>query len=240
MNEPRRMAYLEALGVDSYISRGQLPGAAETQRLVIVKPQAASASPAPQEQLRAADTLGNLREAMREPAAVRANPEQPRRPRAAGPIPSGRPVLDVAVVNSGDWLWLEMLSGMPLMREQVWLIESMAAALLVAGAPEEMGPNPGLPKAVKASVIQFKWPIHNNPQLDSSAEAARASLGGFLDRQQQTCRPRGLVVLGTAAAEWVDFQGLSIPGVATPSTREMLESPALKQAAWRDLRSLVI
>ena len=36
MNELRRMAYLDALGVDSYVSRVQLPGAAATRRLAIV------------------------------------------------------------------------------------------------------------------------------------------------------------------------------------------------------------
>ena len=34
MNELRRMAYLNALGVDCYVSRTQLPGAAVTRRLV--------------------------------------------------------------------------------------------------------------------------------------------------------------------------------------------------------------
>jgi hypothetical protein len=36
MNELRRMAYLNALGVDCYVSRTQLPGAAVTRRLAIV------------------------------------------------------------------------------------------------------------------------------------------------------------------------------------------------------------
>ena len=36
MHELRRMAYLDALGVDSYVSRAQLPGAAATRRLAIV------------------------------------------------------------------------------------------------------------------------------------------------------------------------------------------------------------
>ena len=41
--EMRRLAYLEALGVDTYVSRGQLPGAAPTLRLAIVPPAAARA-----------------------------------------------------------------------------------------------------------------------------------------------------------------------------------------------------
>ena len=36
MNELRRMAYLDALGIDSYVSRTQLPGAAVTRRLAIL------------------------------------------------------------------------------------------------------------------------------------------------------------------------------------------------------------
>ena len=45
MNELRRMAYLDALGIDAYVSRGQLPGAAVTQRLAIVPSQSRPASP---------------------------------------------------------------------------------------------------------------------------------------------------------------------------------------------------
>ena len=36
MNEIRRMAYLDAMGIDAYVSRAHLPGAAVTQRLVII------------------------------------------------------------------------------------------------------------------------------------------------------------------------------------------------------------
>jgi len=44
VNELRRMAYLEAMGIDGYISRTPLPGAAPTRRLAIVR----SAAPAVQ------------------------------------------------------------------------------------------------------------------------------------------------------------------------------------------------
>ena len=36
MNELKRRAYLDALGIDTYVSRGQLGGAAPTRRLAIV------------------------------------------------------------------------------------------------------------------------------------------------------------------------------------------------------------
>ena len=53
MNELRRMAYLDAMGVDAYVSRGQLAGAALTRRLVIVPARTATA-PAAQSRIPAA------------------------------------------------------------------------------------------------------------------------------------------------------------------------------------------
>lgn len=243
MSELRRMAYLEALGVDSYISRAQLPGAAVTRRLAIVSPASSGAPEPAQSPAKAPDILGELRGAVSPEPAGRAaardtttsvpSANAPARPRAPE-----APRLSLAVIASGAWLWLEDLNGMPLRSEQVWLVESMATALLVASG-SDTGPDPRLPASIKASVMQFDWPMHNNPQLDASAEAARASLGGFLERQQLQHRPQGVILLGASCTQWVDSACVSVPCIATQSSLAMLAEPALKQKAWRDLCSLL-
>ena len=50
MNELNRMRYLQAMGIDAYVSRAQLPGAAPTRRLALVARQAPATAvpPAPE------------------------------------------------------------------------------------------------------------------------------------------------------------------------------------------------
>ncbi|MEZ5504388.1 MAG: hypothetical protein R3E50_17635, partial [Halioglobus sp.] len=45
MNEFRRRAYLQAMGVDSYVSRAQLPGAAPTPRRAVARAQPRTVPP---------------------------------------------------------------------------------------------------------------------------------------------------------------------------------------------------
>ena len=56
MNELRRMAYLDALGIDSYVSRSQLPGAALTRRLAIASACAATVTACCRRRSRCAST----------------------------------------------------------------------------------------------------------------------------------------------------------------------------------------
>lgn len=232
MNELRRTAYLEAMGIDSYVSRRQLPGAAPTRRLVVAK--RAVGAPAPttgalariQGQL---DTIPRLRPESGESAGV----ERPSAPGERAAAASGVPRFSLSAIVAGHWLWLEELGEMPLAVEQVRLIEAMAMALSGAtGEDTAVALN-------KPEVALFDWPIHTNRQLDLGEEAARAAVAGFVGRRLEQYRCAGLVLLGPSCAGRVPVEEIGVRAVRTHSSREILASPALKQQVWRDLLPLV-
>ena len=226
MHELSRMAYLDALGIDSYVSRAQLPGAAATRRLAIVTAsnrQELVASVIP-ESLRSRTSL------VAEPArSAKVSAE------ASGASPQSEPVprFSLTAIVAGDWLWLEELAG-PLTTDQVRLMQSMAQALLLC----HQSPGVEVKPAVEPEVAQFDWPIHTNQQLDLGEEAARASVAGFVDRRLGEHGCRGLVLLGQACVQRVPRQQISVVTVNTMSSAEILAQPALKRQVWRDLLPL--
>lgn len=223
--EVRRMAYLEAMGVDCYVSRGQLPGAAATARLALLQPAPATDSAA------AAQTP-----VVGKSAGTPVAPELPHidtapRPAPARPAPSPAPVtvdipaFSMAAIAAGGLLWLEELEQSALATDQVQLVQAMAHAL-------------GLPRA-KAEVGQFNWPIHNNTQFDLGEEAARAGLLGFIRRRTEQLQCRGLVLLGEACARRLGELELGeLRCWRTLSSAAMIAEPGLKRQAWRDLLAL--
>lgn len=249
MNELRRMAYLEAMGVDSYVSRRQLPGAAVTRRLVIVPtrlaPPAAqqgAGSEAKQALATAAPTplrpdLGSRPDVTpRTRAGTKDAAPGPEPAQAAEPVPQ----FSLSAIVAGDWLWLEELAGMPLTTEQVQLVQSMAAALLRrrGGGSENAASAVGAP-AAKPEVTQFDWPIHTNRQLDLGEQAARASVAAFVSRRLEQRGCRGVVLLGQSTAQRVPVSELMIPAVRTASTVAILARPTLKRQVWQDLQPLL-
>lgn len=244
MNELRRMAYLEALGVDSYVSRSQLPGAALSRRLALVASPvgtghgqlpgipASPAMPVPRDThpVAAANTVPQFDTSAAPPPPVAAQPQ-----RQGEPVPR----FSLAAIVAGDWLWLEALGDMPLATEQVWLVKAMAQALAsyAAYSDDEDAARGGL-GAVQADVAQFDWPIHTNQQLDLGEEAARASVAGFVGRKLQQHQCRGLVLLGQSCEQWVPVGQLQVRSVATISTAQILARPELKRQAWRALLPL--
>lgn len=220
MNEIIRAQYLQAMGMDGYVSRQQLPGAALTRRLAIVrsapepvvaKTPVERAKPAQMPEL---DLVGS------KPAPVVPPSPQPR--------PASEAVrFSLVAVFAGGIAWVESLDDRPLAREQVQLIRGMARA--VHGSVE----NP--------RVAQFDWPMHNNPQLDQGVDAAKAGLSAFLLRHIDEQKCRALVTLGAASTALVPADQLGpINRVDTHSTIEMLEKPGRKQQVWNDLQPLVL
>ena len=126
MHELSRMAYLDALGIDSYVSRAQLPGAAATRRLAIVTAPSSQQLPA-----------GVIPEPLRSRTSLVAQPARPAKVsvQASASSQQGEPVprFSLTAIVAGDWLWLEELAG-PLTTDQVRLVQSMAQALLLCHA----------------------------------------------------------------------------------------------------------
>ena len=237
VDEIRRSVYLRAMGVDSYVSRRQLPGAAETRRLALLRavpaPQAATAAAAP------ADTGP-----MRRPAAPVEIPrldggKSALAPAAAAVRPApGEPAprFSIAAISCGGWLWLEELYS-PLSPQQSQLVQAMAEALGMVYGNDSTDPGGRVP--ARAAVSQFDWPMHSNQQLDQGEQAARAGLAAFIQRKLELADCKGLVLLGRACEEWVPLEQLACPRVVrTASTADILRDPCSERQVWRDLRSL--
>lgn len=233
MNELQRLAYLQAMGTDAYVSLRQLPGAAATRRIAIMRtPPPPPARPVAG---RGGDTAkkGGTKSS---PARTipRPGPAAPATAPAAVAVSSasGMPSrFSLATVSCGGWLWLEELEAAPFTAQQLQLVQGMAFALgLVASGESETRPE----------VTQFDWPMHSNPQLDQGQESARAGAAGFIRRKLEQLGGRGLILLGSNVEARVALDQLDCASVArTASTAAMLRDPLLKRQAWRDLRSVL-
>jgi len=244
MNELTRMAYLEAMGVDSYISRGQLPGAATTRRLVLAPralaaaDTAATIETATETGTRQKQPAEKLRSAVQMPAVDAARPRpissEPEPAVGTTSKPNPLPRFSLTAIVAGGWLWLEDLQDMPLTREQVQLVQAMALAL------QHIDSSQSEPGVVKEDISRFDWPMHTNQQLDLGEEAARAALASFVRRKQEQQQCRGVLILGRACGARVE--GLD-PGcarvVTSYSSAEMLADPALKRQVWSEVKALV-
>jgi hypothetical protein len=246
IKEIRRMAYLEALGIDSYVSRTQLPGAALTRRLAITStrvmpvPRAAGIPTAQAITASAKQRGAEARSGVGPIASIQDAGSLPLGNEQSLPRTAAVPPFSLTAIVAGDWLWLEELAGMALTTEQVQLVQSMARALVLhRETRSEAGTSAARHSAAPPAVAQFDWPIHTNRQLDLSAEAARASVAGFVGRKLEQHGCHGLVLLGQACAMRVPIGELEILTVCTPSSAEILAQPALKRTVWRELLPLV-
>jgi hypothetical protein len=222
MNEPQRLSYLQAMGIDSYVSRAQLPGAAQTRRVAIVRELQAKTSIGPS----TSTPVPSPSPPLMPQVDIRAD---------AKPTPSVAPTshhpevaavrFNLAAVFVGDVAWLESLDGRPLAREQVKLIHAMARAMRGdVAAP---------------LIAQFDWPMHSSRQLDQGVDAAKDALAAFILRHAQEQQCEAVVALGETAAGFIDSAQLgTVTFTVTRSTVEMLEDPTCKRQVWSDLQSL--
>ena len=249
MNELKRMAYLDALEIDCYVSRAQLPGAALTRRLAIVPTSVSS----PVEKVQ----LGSRDESVASVAPVsRAQHEGVTGPdfglvvdvgtaaveEKREPLPGSDPVprFSLSTIVAGDWLWLEELDGMPLATAQVQLLQSMAQALALGrGISSDNTSSASGVQPTRPDVRRFDWPLHTNRQLDQGEDAARATVAAFVRRRLEQHGCLGLVLLGQACVKWVPPPQIDVITVNTASSAEMLANPVIKRQVWRDLQPLL-
>ncbi len=221
-------SYLQAMGIDTYISRGQVSRCEPIRRFALV------ASESPGEAVVEKGSNASLQSAMAAVSggAKRSSGEEIRAESrtAVSPATAVKPDphrFSLVAIDVGGCLWLEELGNMPLTREQGQLVVNMARALGLGSDAGDYQPE----------VTPFNWPIHNNSQLAQGPEAAAAALAGFLNRKLDSCR--ALVVLGAICSGRLPERGLSVvPRVQIPSTLEMLGNPSLKRSAWDGLSAL--
>ena len=237
-SELRRLAALDAMGIQAYISREQLPGAAVTRRLAIVRsaPVAQPSSRLPESSSGAqqAPGPGGLPANTRLPKIeVPAPAPTPIVRRVAKTVPSATPLrFSLAAVVAGGRLWLEEIDHSGMTPDQLQLVQGMVRALSTAGSGTGRDGQPPL-----REVEYFKWPLHENRQLDQGEEAARHGVAGFVQRRLELRQCSAMVLLGEACRSRVPLHLLDCPQVLVlPSTATMLADPLVKKQAWRALR----
>jgi len=227
MNELRRLAYLEAMDIPSYVSRCDLPGAQPSRRLRLQPPvvvsqvagDAVAAEPAVPQQVPA-----GAREALasKKPAAVAPSAAPDRQQRPAADVP----VFTVAATEAGGWLWLdEIPAGRDPGPAYPALLGAICRALGLTGA--------------EPSLQLFNYPVAVGAALEAGVEGAREALYGFLTARVARSVPARVVLLGEFGQAWFDRSCLDgVPVTETESAFAMLRQPALKARAWETLRPL--
>jgi hypothetical protein len=254
VNEIQRLAYLDAMGIDSFVSRRQLPGAAPTRRLCVVRgPAQVVAEPLlelqsePQSEPRA-EAPGTGRSAVKQAANARAPglgselrdslskpvdrasimPERATSPGLAKPQDEAdaTPLFSLATCYVGGYFWLEEIpKSRELGNSYLHLLVNLGLAL-------------GL-DCSRPSAERFDWPMHFNRHLDQGMESARHAFEGFLRARLERYSVHGVILLGDVNADLLSpgiFSGLET--TVTVSARKMLTQPELKLQAWLDLKRL--
>ncbi|MEH6588905.1 MAG: hypothetical protein V7746_01545 [Halioglobus sp.] len=222
MHELRRRAYLDTMGVATYVSRHPLPGAMASRKWVVNR----AVTNNPQAQVVQAEPTAVIPQldVVAKPRTIASAPV--REQTQANKITQQSRAFSFAALQTGTWLWLEELPvQQALMRDQVLLVQAIARALGWGDARPEVAP-------------LFNWPMHNNQQLDLGDEAAKSALGGFIRRRlEEAAGCQGLIILGREAQQCVPIEQLNVENtVCIASTAEMLRQPELKKSAWQALR----
>jgi hypothetical protein len=231
MHELTRLAYLDAMGIDSYVPRGPLPAAAQSRRLRVIRralpglDSELSTKPAAAPPANVSAQLKASLSAPAVPSRAGGTPTDSE-PAVISPAAVDMPVFSLAAVGLGGWYWLdEIPPGRDLGPEYLQLLQAIAAAL---------GMEVGQPV-----FEQFNWPLHTGTRLDRGEQAARGGLAGFLVSRFERYQPAGVILLGEMEQGWFDRELLTPHRiVATVSAWKMLREPALKRQAWTDLQVL--
>jgi hypothetical protein len=224
MHELTRLAYLDAMGIDTYVSRKQLPAAAPSRKLRVVRRSAPPITP-PVGDSGAAALKASLGDASPAPVPTM-DTAQAETPATAGATGADIPVFSVVAVQLGGCYWLdEIPPGRSLGQDYTQLLQAICFAL---------GWSTG-----EAELEQFNWPMARGGKLDQGVDSARGGFAGFLTGRLERIQPQRVILLGELDSSWFDPQLLSAHQVtSTVSAWKMLRQPELKHRAWLDLRAL--
>jgi hypothetical protein len=233
MNEAQRLAYLQALGIETFRSRLDLPGALPSKRMRVVRRRRPPAQPA----------AASARQALQAPVSPQhpgrnpRSPAPPFRPEASGkaaaagqPMHSDgvdeMPIFTLAVATAGGCLWLDSLPpGRNPGPEYAQLLDAVARSL-------------NLPEG-EIDVSRFDFPISGALRLGRDLAAARDALHGYLVRRLEQLSARTVVLLGDLDQPWFNRECLGdCRVISTVSAWRMLREPKLKAVAWADLQPL--
>lgn len=220
--EMARRQALEAMGIDVYVSRYDMPGAAPAVRQRLVQVVAAEDT-SPDSSVRVAKiSTANPSSAPRAHSAT--NTDRTPTPSQSSGVSSAKSSeavkFSMLLASAGPFLWVEQLADGLLRQDQLALINAMARALSAD---------------VSVRQQQFDWPIRGNTALSGDAESAKQALQGLIQRMAREVDAKRVVVMG--ACPFLPDR-IAQSAVVIPATIAMLQNPALKREAWRALKPL--
>lgn len=228
MREPWRSAYLKSMGVDIYVARRPLAGAAPSiaplwdtaavvrrgttpEPHVRVEPEAVAPAQPP-----SAKALRGLPEGLDldggAPPAVAAEP-------VARAATTAVPRFVLQVVRSAGVL---LLDEGPARNSDRNAYRQFIMNLLVA-----LGRRPA-----DVEIDRFGWPMVTNPSVDQSEQAARESLSASIERRCDEGSCDIIVLLGPTAQQWVQTQRPALKG---ESAWACIGDGSAKRALWQQL-----
>lgn len=252
LHELQRRAYLDAIGVDCFVPRLQLPGArpsvqcdmpvqpsgSATALEAIHADQSVSASAAPSTDGRSgAADIRNLLDAETpaRQAKSAAKTERPAKLGAAKVVPQ----FSLSIVRAGQLLIVDdALDGGSDPQAYVRFLQNLLFALC---SP-----------SVALSIDSFRWPMARAraSHIDQSAAVARETLLAYLQKQLDQAQSQRLLLMGDAArlyvvgesvtsGEWLQVPPLSAKCLVTCSASKALTDSSLKPVLWREMQPLV-
>lgn len=221
-DEMARRQALEAMGIDVYVSRYDMPGAAPSVRqrvspigssptmptassVSVQQGMDASSAPAPRESSATASKRASGTASGVSMSSART---------------SETVTFSMLLASAGPFLWVEQLSDGLVRQDQLALINAMARALS---------------SDVSVRQQQFDWPMRGNSTLSGDAESAKQALHGLIQRMAREVDAKRVVVMG--ACPYLPDR-IAQSAVVIPSTIAMLQNAGLKREAWQALKPL--
>lgn len=221
-DEMARRQALEAMGIDVYVSRYDMPGAASSVRQR-VSPIGSSAT------MPTASSV-SVQQGMEASSAPAPRESSATASKRASGTASGVSMssartsetvkFSMLLASAGPFLWVEQLSDGLVRQDQLALINAMARALS---------------SDVSVRQQQFDWPMRGNSTLSGDAESAKQALHGLIQRMAREVDAKRVVVMG--ACPYLPDR-IAQSAVVIPSTIAMLQNAGLKREAWQALKPL--
>lgn len=236
--EPRRLAYLQAMGVDSYFPRVALTGAPPSvlcEQAPVPEPVAESPAPARETVPDNARQTGGSPQALRDllPPVAAARPAAGKRthPAPAAPdVDSVRFTLRFFQLPGSTLLVDASPEAAPEVR-----LQQLAGNLLLAIARLDGGAGTDASDSAAVQQHVFRWPMVGNSQVAQSEHAAREAVTAAV---QGNCERHGItrvLLMGELAVQYASTPVAGVRLLPCESLAHYLATPTAKAQLWRDL-----
>lgn len=254
MDELKRLAYLKAMGIESWVFQSSKLFPDSVEAFVN------TSEGAPEEAVLESSKNHTINEGVLPSAELKQGVDEAREGSrsfsGSGKIPSSDSTIDIK--NNGD-------SGASINAENevpVFAFASFSASnnmliLLELADPD----SPGLSSseiallesilfAIKKKPVDgpaydkeiFSWPSLVGAHQDKGRQAAREAVKSYVNGKVYRNRIRNILILGNKALENMDaflLEGEAVQLTATFSLSEMLQNPGLKPVVWKNIKKLI-